>query len=55
MTKSLMKTAFLSVNVLILILYQLSIIGLLFPQTLICMRHPEGYLKVNNVNTKELW
>ena len=50
MTKSLLKIAFLSVNLLILIFHQFSIIVLLFPQTLIgetsCSF--EGFLKVNN-------
>ena len=39
-TKSLLKIAFLSVNLLVLIFHQFSIIGLPFPQTLIGQKHP---------------
>ena len=39
-TKSLLKIAFLLVNLLVLIFHQFSIIGLPFPQTLIGQKHP---------------
>ena len=57
MTKSLLKIAFLSVNLLILIVNQYSIIGLPFPQALIVMKLlvlPDLiFLKVNVANTKK--
>ena len=55
MTKSLLIIAFLSVYILILIFHQFSIIGLLFPQTLVGRRHYslKGFLNVNIANTKK--
>ena len=53
MTKSLLKIAFLSRNLLILIFHQFSIFGLPFPQTLIGSRKDlKVFLKFNIANTK---
>ena len=53
MIKSLLKIAFLSVNLLILIFHQFSIIGLPFPHRCKTSCSLKGFLKVNNTNTKK--